>query len=197
MTATVTTSLSSIRTDPIRSFKFLVNIYNPTGSGRKSLAGKNGLGFMTVSGLNFQTDIIPYRQGGYNTTPQKMPGQTDFSPLSLSRGALVGTSQAWDWNRQMFTVLQGTGTGGPGDDFRGTTDVQVLDHPVTSTTNIPIKLWIRLYRTWPSGIAYSDLDAGGNGFMVESMTMAHEGFIMAWAANTPGADVPASAIKAA
>lgn len=187
MTMTVKTSLSTIKTDPIRSFRFGVDIHNPTGgSTRPTLIG---LGFMTVSGLNLQTDIIPYRQGGYNTTPQKMPGQTDFSPLSLSRGVQTGTSQAWQWTQQIFSVLQGSGTGGPDDDFRGWTDVKVLAHPVTSTTEVPVKLWIRLYRTWPSAIAYSDLDAGAQGFMVEQMTLAHEGFIMGWATSAAGADV--------
>lgn len=195
MTVTVKTSLSTIQTDPIRAFKFAVDIHNPaSGATRPTLVG---LGFMTVSGLNLQTDIIPYRQGGYNTTPQKMPGQTDFSPLSLSRGALVGTNQAWLWNQQVFTVLQGTGTGGPGDDFRGWTDVKVLDHPVTKTTEVPVKLWIRLYRTWPSSIAYSDLDAGGQGFMVEQMTLAHEGFIMGWASAAAGADINIKSLASA
>jgi len=179
-------SLSQTATDPIRNFKFHVNMYS-------GIKGKDGLlasalGFMTASGLNLTTEVIPYRQGGYNTTPQKMPGQTDFSPLSLGRGVLLGSNQNWKTQERLFTVEQGTGTQNPGDNFRFLTDLLVLDHPVTNGTgkknqHIPIKMFFRLYRTWPSTIGYSDLDAGGNGFMIESVTMVHEGFAIGWASN--------------
>lgn len=189
MPQTVNTSLSSIATDPLRNFKFLVNITpvnSITGTNGKSITS---LGFMSVSGLNLSTEVIPYRQGGMNTTPQKMPGQTDFSPLTLSRGVLLGTDQSWLWTKELFATLQGSaGTTGPGNDFRGHADILVLDHPVTKGgANTPVKMWFRCYNVWISNLGYSDLDAGGNGFMVEQMTLQHEGFELAWASSTPGA----------
>lgn len=186
MPVTVSTSLSTIATDPLRNFKFLVDITHP---GTK---GKNGqpitsLGFMSVGGLNLSTEVIPYRQGGYNTTPQKMPGQTDFSPITLSRGVLLGTDQTWQWIREIFTVMQGTGEGKNGNDFRGTVDIKVLAHPVNKGPT-PIKLWVRCYHAWISTYALSDLDAGGNGFMVEQVTLVHEGFDVGWAAGAGKSD---------
>jgi phage tail-like protein len=185
-------SLSHIATDPVRNFKFHVNIHhNVTGFGGVRITS---LGFMSVGGLNLSTEVIPYRQGGYNTTPQKLPGQTDFSPLTLSRGALLGTNQSWNYTKEIFRVLQGTGTGLSGNNFRATVDIKVLDHPVTRGTT-PIKLWIRCYNAWISTYALSDLDAGGNGFMVEQITLVHEGFAVGWASKARGAD--AAAPKAA
>jgi phage tail-like protein len=192
MPVTIATSLSHIATDPIRNFKFHVDISHPiSGYGGMSLAQ---LGFMSVGGLNLSTEVIPYRQGGYNTTPQKLPGQTDFSPITLSRGVLLGTNQTWKWIEEIFTVLQGTGTGTPGHNFRSTVDIKVLDHPV-NRGKTPIKLWIRVYNAWISTYALSDLDAGGNGFMVEQVTLVHEGFDVGWASRKPGDD--ASRPKAA
>lgn len=186
---TVQTSLSRTATDPIRNFKFLVTITHPTSG--KNLAT---LGFMSVSGLNVQTESIAYRQGNYNTSPQYMPGQSQFSPITLQRGILLGTRQNWDWMKEIFTVLAGTGPTTPGADFRGTLDIKVLDHPVTHGTKIPVKLWYRLFRAWPQSWASSDLDAGGNGFMVESITVVHEGFDIGWATAAAGSDAPQPAV---
>ena len=44
------------------------------------------MGFMSVDGIAMNTDMLPYREGGFNTSPHKLPGQTDFSPLTLSSG---------------------------------------------------------------------------------------------------------------
>lgn len=188
MPVTVTTSLATIATDPVRNFKFHVDITHPTlgkGANGKSITS---LGFMTMSGINLTNEVIPYRQGGYNTTPQKMPGQTDFSPITLSRGVLIGTDQAWSWTKELFTVMQGTGTGAAGNDFRAIVDVKVLDHPVTKGTKVPIKLWVKFYNVWISSYSLSDLDAGGNGFMVEQLSLVHEGFDIGWAKNQKASD---------
>src|SRR5690349_5614704 len=105
--AKATPSIAHLATDPLRNFKFNVNI---------------------------TTEVIPYREGGMNTTTQKMPGQSDFAPITLSQGVAVGSGPMWQWMKELFTVMQGTGTGSPGKDFRATVDIMVLDHPVTTST---------------------------------------------------------------
>jgi phage tail-like protein len=162
-------SIGHLATDPLRNFKFNVNIIHPT------LQGFATMGFMTVSGLNITTEVIPYREGGMNTTTQKMPGQSDFSPITLSQGVAVGAGPMWQWMKQLFTVQQGTGTGAPGTDFRATVDVMVLAHPVVSS-QVPVKAVYRIYNAWPTSIAFSDFDAGANAVLMQQMSLAHEGF---------------------
>lgn len=169
MAVTQQSSIAHISTDPLRNFKFQVNINNP------SISGLVQLGFMSCAGLNITTEVIPYRQGGYNTTTQKLPGQSDMAPITLSRGLAVGDNSIWQWQQQLFTVLQGTGTGGPGNNFRCNMDILVLDHPVTQG-NAPVKAAFRVYNAWPSAVAFSDLDAGANAIIIQQMTLAHEGF---------------------
>jgi phage tail-like protein len=165
---TQTSSIAHLASDPLRNFKFQVTI-------RPNSGAAINLGFMSVSGLNITVDVIAYRVGSYNTTTQKMPGQADFSPITLSRGLAVGTAQNWAWMTELFTVMQGTGPNNGTQDFRSTIDVQVLSHPVTaSSANIPA--WFRIYNAWPTALAYSDLDAGANQLLIEQMTLAHEGF---------------------
>jgi phage tail-like protein len=161
-------SLATLATDPLRNFKFVVTISRPTGSAIN-------IGFMSVSGFNINIDVIAYREGGYNTTTQKMPGQADFSPITFSRGVIMGNTVDIDWLTQLFTVIQGSGTTTPGTDFRRTVDVQVLDHPVTSGT-VNVKAWFRIYNAWPTSVSWSDLDAGANQLLIEQMSLAHEGF---------------------
>jgi phage tail-like protein len=177
MAVSVQQSIAHLKTDPLRNFKFQVDIHDPTGKIPLSM------GFMSVSGLNITTEVIPYRQGGHNTTTQKMPGQSDFAPITLAKGLAVGDDAMMSWMRQLFTVMQGTGTGKPGGQFRSTMDIKILDHPVTSTTNVPVKAIFRVYNAWPTAVAFSDLDAGANAIVVNQMTLAHEGWEMKVAKN--------------
>ena len=175
MPITQTSSIAHLATDPLRNFKFQVTI-------RPNSGGAVNLGFMSASGLNIQVDVIAYRVGSYNTTTQKMPGQADFSPITLSRGLAVGTPQNWAWMQQLFTVMQGTGSSNGTTDFRATVDIQVLSHPVTAATvNYPA--FFRIFNAWPTALAYSDLDAGANQLLIEQMTLAHEGFDFDLASN--------------
>lgn len=168
-------SIAHLTTDPLRNFKFLVDITPPSGS-------RLSLGFMSVSGLNVQVSVIAYREGGYNTTTRKLPGQADFSPIVLTRGVAVGHSEDILWLKQLFQVMQGTSSADPGQfpntagsDFRGTIDVRVLSHPVTGPT-APVSGWFKVYNAWPTALAYSDLDAGTNQLLISQMTLAHEGW---------------------
>jgi len=172
MASSTKPSIGRIATDPLRNFKFRVSIAHPTL--KTSFAS---MGFMSVSGLNITTEVIPYREGGMNTTTQKMPGQSDFAPITLSKGVMIGDSAMMDWMRQLFTVQQGTGTGKSGADFRATVTINVMDHPVT-VGKTPVKAQFKVYNAWPTAIAFSDLDAGANAIVVQQMTLAHEGFEM-------------------
>jgi len=158
-----------IKTDPLRNFKFLVSIHHPG-------VGTANMGFMSLSGLNVTTEVIPYREGGMNTTTQKMPGQSDFAPITLSRGLVVGDGMMINWMQELFTVMQGTGTGGADFNFRATVDIKVMAHPWTASTDVPVKAAFRVYNAWPTSLAFSDLDAGANAIIVQQMTLAHEGF---------------------
>lgn len=168
MAVTQTSSIAHLSTDPLRNFKFTVAIRPPSGN-------VISLGFMSVSGLGITTEVIAYREGAMNTTTQKMPGQSDFNPVTLSRGVAVGHSEDIDWMKMLFTVIQGTGNATAGQDFRRTVDIYILDFPVTSGP-IPEKAGWRVYNAWPTSVNYSDLDAGASQLLVSQLTLAHEGW---------------------
>lgn len=169
----VTDSRSSIATDPLRNYRYQVNINHTTPKGLRLVQ----LSFMSCSGLNVETAVVAYRTGGMNTTPQKMPGQSEFTPITLSRGLIVNTPHAAAWYNEIFAAIQGTGTGQPraGYDFRTTVDILLLAHP-WSTANVPVKARWKVFNAWPASLAYSDLDAGGNNVEMEQMVLQHEGW---------------------
>jgi phage tail-like protein len=176
-------SQANYKTDPLRAFKFHVIINSPlvTASNPNSNVA---LGFMSVSGLGVQTDIISYRQGGYNTTTQKMPGQSDFGPIVLQKGVILGDANLIDWLTTTFTVQQGTGTWDNSQDFRANVDILVLEHPVTTPT-AAVKAAFRVYNAWPTQVSFNDFDAANNMFMVTQLTLAHEGWMVNFASG-PG-----------
>jgi phage tail-like protein len=211
MAVTVNNNRSSIVTDPIRNFRFLVT-FLPQDLTKKGNSSSNSndkdvkykeewatnlaaipFGFTSVSGLGVSTDSIPYREGGYNTTVHQMPGQTSFAPIQLSRGVQLGSSQNWYWMRQLFQTVQGTTTDKVASNFRCDLEIAVLSHPAASLNSTTgstgdnvggtdhVALRIKVYNAWITQLAYSDLNAGDNAIFVEQMTLVHEGFDVHWA----------------
>ena len=189
---------STLLTDPLRNFRFLVT-FQPQGNMADIGLTQATIGFTSVSGLSVATDSIPYREGGYNTTVHQIPGQTTFTPLTLQRGVLIGSKQNWDWMRQLFaTVTAGNTTRGVDQNFRCDLEIAVLSHPIpgspnandtTTTSQDHVAMRFKVYNAWPTSVAYSDLNAGDNALFVEQMTLVHEGFDVNWAANY---DAPAA-----
>jgi phage tail-like protein len=199
----------TLRTDPLRNFKFRVSILAKDGEGnlKTALTGIDQIGFAQVSGISVTNEVISYREGGMNTHPHKMVAQSDFAPVSFARGAFAGQDQLWSWQKFIHAFLGG-GTAGEsglatGDgNYRCDILVHVYDHPHTASevpgtpglkyqwdggvqnqdVAVPgnVKFAFRLYNAWPGSYALTDLNAGDNGILIQSMTVHHEGFKLAW-----------------
>ena len=192
---TIINNRSSLITDPLRNFRFLVTFKAlPTASAATTaLQNSVTFGFTSVSGMAVTTDSIPYREGGYNTTVHQIPGQTTFAPITLQRGVILGTNQNYEWMRNLFATVQGGGTTrSVAQNFRCDLEIAVLSHPIPSAgetaQNSPsstdhVAMRFNVYNCWPTSVAYSDLNAGDNALLVEQMTLVHEGFDVNWAAD--------------
>jgi phage tail-like protein len=193
--ATVINNRSSLITDPIRNFRFLVTFKPHTNSGVPSdLTQGVVLGFTSVSGLSVTTDSIPYREGGYNTTVHQIPGQTTFAPITLQRGVILNTKQNWEWMKTLFQTVQGNNNNVKNADFRCDLEIAVLSHPIpggggtgseaTSSANDDhVAMRFNVYNCWITSVSYSDLNAGDNALFVEQASLVHEGFDINWATN--------------
>jgi phage tail-like protein len=188
MASPVDNPLSTLLTDPVRNFKFLVT-FSPTG-GKDAAWGANfgTMGFVSLSGLSVTTEPIAYREGGYNTNVHQIPGQSAFTPISLSKGVMLDQPDNALWMKRLFTVLTPSISTGVGANFRCNLDIQVLSHPnpqastggttkqATNPYDQHTSLRFKVYNAWITSLAYSNLDAGANTLMVEEMSLVHEGF---------------------
>lgn len=189
--------------DPIRDFKFTVEIHpRDTLKSAMGLSKSINLGFAVVSGISVTNDVVSYREGGMNTHPHKLVGQSDYGPVTFSRGVFYGQDQLYKWQKFIHTwnsgglVGSGTSLTNPGqpsiNDYRCTIGIKVLDHPASGNayvvdpasadqnpTSLPrLRLGYVLYNCWPGAFAMTDLNASSSGILVQQMTIHHEGFVM-------------------
>lgn len=101
--------------------------------------------------------------------------QSDFGPIVLQKGVILGDANLIDWLTATFAVQQGTGNWDNSTDFRASVDILVLEHPVTTPT-AAVKAAFRVFNAWPTQVSFNDLDSANNMFMVSQMTLAHEGW---------------------
>ena len=116
------------------------------------------VGFFTqVQGLSAQLDVLEYQEGGRNDMVHKLPSRIKQGNITLKRGL---TTEA-----ALLTWFQAT----------------VVN---TEPTNVSITLYDtegNPQRSWSFAQAYpvkwttSDLNAGGNEVMTETLEIAHQG----------------------
>jgi phage tail-like protein len=193
---TIINNRGNLATDPVRNFRFLVTFRQHDQKNGPKFS--SSIGFTSVSGLSVNTEAIPYREGGFNTTVHMLPGQTTFAPITMQRGVTIGSSQNWNWMKHLFSVVGGSGPSGAAftttKDFRVNVDIAVLAHPSagssvgsnsvleqTASGDDIVTNRFRVYNAWITSLAYSDLNAGDNALFVEQITLAHEGFDHKWA----------------
>lgn len=188
-------------TDPLRNFKFRVSI-EPTGALAGHTVGIKNLGFSVVSGLSVQNELIAYREGGMNTHPHKMIGQSDFGPVTFSKGVFAHERALYRWQTFLHSWSQGGHQGGSGplnNDYRCDISVVVYDHPVSSgsyaspgavgvapTPAGKPKLGFKLFNCWPGSFSMTDLNAGDSSILIQQLVINHEGFHIEFAGDING-----------
>ena len=117
------------------------------------------VGFTEVTGLDFETEVIEYREGSnknYNKT--KQPGLTKYSNITLKRGTFVGDFDYYKWWKEIYS-----------SDFRRDITISLLNE-----NHEPVITW-RVADAWPCKVESTDLKASGNEVAIETMEIAHEG----------------------
>lgn len=187
----------SAATDPLRNFKFRVTIDPGTGALGGIISGVASLGFSVVSGLTVQNEMIAYREGGMNTHPHKMVGQSDYGPVTLTKGVFAGQDQLYKWQQFLHSWTQGAdGTGNTqgstreDNDYRCDVVVSVYDHPISAGSYQdppanavdmgPAKIAYKLFNCWPASFSMGDLNAGDSSILIQQLVLNHEGFMLSF-----------------
>ena len=145
---------------PLPKFHFQVNFEGTDGKDMR-------LGFTEVSGLDFETEIIEYREGfDKRYTKGAQPGLKKWSHITCKRGTFQGDYQYYlEWNKTIH-FQEGNKTGSL---FRGTVTIKLLNDE-----HEPVIVW-KLSNAWVSKTSSTDLKADGNEVAIETMELVHEG----------------------
>lgn len=125
-----------------------------------------------VSGLTRMTAVVPFRAGGQPQTTFKIPGQTDYQPVTLERG--ITTDHAFEqWANKVWDYPNTSKFGNEVSlkDFRKNIQIEVYNQAGQ------LAIRYNLYRCWPSEYtALPELSAQANVVALASLTLQHEGW---------------------
>lgn len=125
------------------------------------------MGFTEVSGLDFETEVIEYREGTDQTyTKKKQPGLKKYSNITLKRGSFEGDFDFYNLWKQTFYFQEGNKTKSR---YRRLVTIKLLNEEHQS-----IVTW-ELDNAWPSKVQSTDLKADANEVAIETMELVHEG----------------------
>jgi phage tail-like protein len=141
------------RKDPLPVFCFKVQL---------SLVGQDKTAdafFKSVSGIKYETEVVPVREGGVNDTTWQLLGATKWANIVLKQGftansALLKWREAW---------LSGTYT----RIEKG--EIMLLDTALEQKAKWTFK------NGWPCKWEISEFDASKSELAIETLEIAHEG----------------------
>lgn len=145
------------RKDPLPVFCFYVNI-----DGLKAF-------FKSVSGLKYETESIPVREGGVNDTTWMLVGATKWSPLVFKNG-FAGKGDLLKWREEWVSGKMGR--------LGGT--ISQLD-----TAMNPVVGW-QFVGGWPTKWELGELDAAKSELAIETLEITHHGLVTCAGEKPPG-----------
>jgi phage tail-like protein len=159
--------------DPIRAYKFEVTI----GTGLS-------VGFQKVTGLKESSDVVEYREGNMPIHKRKLPGLTNYEPITCTRGAGPKgvASQLLDWRKAVarwginpeYDGVQNVIGEADGGGFRKLVTIELYDKGVSIDSDNAAKRW-NVHLAWPSEYSVADLNAEASEVLIETLVLQHEG----------------------
>lgn len=159
---------ASHRNDPYANFRF-----------RLKWDGRYVAGVSKVSGLTRTTQVITHRAGGDPTTPRRMPGQSEYRPITLEHGVTRDVAfeqwanKVWDYHNSTIDDQQGGANNQEVsvNDFRKDVILELYNEAGQKVIAYTI------YRCWPSEFAaLPEIDANGNAVAIQSLKLENEGW---------------------
>ena len=126
----------------------------------QGIGNDNDIRFQSVSGLNVEYDTESFKEGGQNHFEHKLPVRSKFSDLVLKRGMLTD-SEVISWCRKALFDRE----------FTPALVIVTLLNP----DHEPLKTW-KVNNAWPRKWTVSDLNAGENAIVVETLELCYSYF---------------------
>jgi len=141
--------MANARIDPFPRYNFVVEI-----------DGLRRAGFMTCTGLEEETEVREYREGGDNSTVRKLAGLNSFTPVVLEAGS-TADAELWEWRQRVKR------SGAQGN----RKSIQIIQQ---NESRSEVKRWI-VRDAWPSKFTAPEFDASSSESAVETVEIQHEG----------------------
>ncbi|MBU8868623.1 phage tail protein [Paenarthrobacter aromaticivorans] len=114
--------------------------------------------FTKVEGLGLKIDRILYRSGGENSTVRVIPGQVEYTPVTLKYG-LTDSTEMLQW---LFKAVDGKVE-------RRNVSIAMLN----DAGSVEVRRW-NLLGAWPCDWFGAPLDAMGKDLAIESLSIAYD-----------------------
>jgi phage tail-like protein len=140
------------REDPLVAFKFGLEI-----------EGKMSGFFNSVGGIGSESEVVEQKISNPETGEtiiRKIPGRLTWTEVTLKRGVTTNID-VWEWRQQIVD--------GKVEDAR--TNCSVVAY---NQANEEIARW-NFENAWPTKVTGPEMDSGGTDYMVEEITIVHEG----------------------
>lgn len=122
--------------------------------------GGENIGFMEVSGLTIEHDIVEYREGtSLNYSPTKMPGIPKYANIVLKRGITKGDNSFFEWIKTVRL----------NEVERRDIVIKLLDEE-----HNPVMVW-KVINAWPVKLQGPELKSDASEVAIEILELAHEG----------------------
>jgi phage tail-like protein len=141
-------SKTGSRDDPFVAFRFEVHFDEDGSLG----------GFSECSGLNLETQVQEYLEGGLNSVAHKFPTRTTQSNVTLKRG--IVDPKLWQW---YYDLTQGVVQ---------TRTISVIVYDPSGGAPV---MEFRLRDAFPCKWSGPDLNAGQSSVALETLELCHQG----------------------
>ena len=139
--------------DPFGNFRFKLEL------GDVEVAG-----FAECTGLNIETKVLEYKEGGNNATTLKFPEPSTFGNVTLKRG-VTNSNELIEWQ---LDVVAGTFSKNA---RKNNPSIAIV---LMNEKGEDVRRW-NLVRAFPVKWVGPDLKASGSEVAIEALELAHEG----------------------
>jgi len=114
--------------------------------------------FMECSGLEVETEVLDFEEGGVNDRVHKLPGRTKFTNVSLKKG-VTDSNELWEW---YLKVTQGK------------VERKNMSIVLCDAQKVEVKRW-NFERAYPIKWVGPGLKSEENAVAIEALDIVHEG----------------------
>ena len=152
-------TVNTQRFDPYKNFKF-----------RVKWDGRYVAGVSKVSALKRTTEVVKFREGGDPSSSRKLPGRTEYDPITLERG-VTHDPEFETWANKVWNLGTGLGSEVSLKDFRKNIIIDIYNEAGQLVLSyLVFRCWVSEFQATP------DLDANANAVAIQHIKLENEGW---------------------